>query len=247
MTEQTELIEDTYDLDGFEEELEQAQRGVMKHTLLESWLAVLSNVDMEKSQPISMMQAMQATSTHRSLTLEQLPLFFAHYYELLQGAYEVVGFEIESDPGCLNRLGDPNDPEREEEVDAIGNKAHYLNIIIGWNRLLQEFEKGWGVLQVDAEEKLAAYIDAKRAAEVDLQGRAELDWTIVRPSVITDEEPTGRVTLSEGPVGERGPVTRSDVAALVVELLDAPGTAGRTMNVVDGATPILDAVRALGG
>jgi len=40
-------------------------------------------------------------------------------------------------------------------------------------------------------------------------------------------------------------VSRADVAAVLVALLDAPATAGRVLELVGGDTPIADAVAAL--
>ncbi len=95
----------------------------------------------------------------------------------------------------------------------------------------------------DADEVWAAYIAAKTAAEVDLRGR-DLDWTILRPGGLTDEPGTGRVLLGPPPL-PRGSVSRDDVAAVVVALLDEPRTAGRTLELVRGDVPIDTAVRAL--
>ncbi|SCF11487.1 Nucleoside-diphosphate-sugar epimerase [Micromonospora coriariae] len=88
----------------------------------------------------------------------------------------------------------------------------------------------------------AAYLRAKRAAEDDLRAR-DLDWTVLRPGRLTDDEPTGRVTLAAH--AGRGAVTRADVALVLVALLDAPRTAGETLELVNGPTPITDAVRAI--
>lgn len=98
-----------------------------------------------------------------------------------------------------------------------------------------------------ANEVFAAFVGAKKAAEDNLRARKSLDWTIVRSSKLTDDEPTGTVTLSmDGEAAlAHGPMTRSDVAHVVVELLDAEGVAGKTINVVEGGTPILAAVRGL--
>ncbi|MEV5711990.1 NAD(P)H-binding protein [Actinoallomurus sp. NPDC052274] len=87
----------------------------------------------------------------------------------------------------------------------------------------------------------AAYIAAKTAAEEDLRGR-DLDWTVLRPGGLTDAPATGRVRLEESV--PRGTVTRADVARVIAALLDTPGTAGRTLELVGGDTPIEDAVRA---
>ncbi|RRO13773.1 SDR family oxidoreductase [Saccharopolyspora rhizosphaerae] len=96
----------------------------------------------------------------------------------------------------------------------------------------------------DVEPVFGAYLDAKRAAEEDLR-RRDLDWTILRPGRLTDDEPTGRVTLAEE-VG-RDAVTRRDVAAVLAALLHEPGTAGRALELVGGDVPVEDAVRAVVG
>ncbi|MCY9787473.1 SDR family oxidoreductase [Nocardiopsis sp. EMB25] len=92
------------------------------------------------------------------------------------------------------------------------------------------------------DEVWAAYVEAKRAADADLRERhLELDWTILRPGRLTDGPGSGLVAL--GPDVERAEVTRDDVAAVVLALLEEPGTVGRTLNLVNGHTPVADAVR----
>ncbi|WP_242901901.1 SDR family oxidoreductase [Actinomadura terrae] len=91
----------------------------------------------------------------------------------------------------------------------------------------------------------AAYIKAKGEAEDDLRARGALDWLILRPGRLTDDPGTGRVLLAEPPIG-RGEVTRDDVAAVVVALLDAPAARRHTLDLLGGDTPIDAAVAALG-
>ncbi|GAB2653593.1 NAD(P)H-binding protein [Saccharopolyspora gloriosae] len=93
----------------------------------------------------------------------------------------------------------------------------------------------------DVGEVFGAYLDAKRAAEVDLRGR-DLEWTILRPGVLTDDRPTGRVELAEQT--RRDEITRADVAAVLVALLDEPKSAGRTLTLINGPTPVVEAVGA---
>lgn len=69
---------------------------------------------------------------------------------------------------------------------------------------------------------------------------SDLAWTVVRPGRLTDEAPTGRVTLGERV--ERGAVPRSDVAAVIAAVIDDPRTQGRALEVVGGDTPIPDAL-----
>ena len=93
------------------------------------------------------------------------------------------------------------------------------------------------------DEVFAIYLRAKAAAEQDLRGR-DLDWTILRPGGLTDDPATGTVRLE--PHVDSGQVPRDDVAAVLVALLDEPATAGTTLELVGGDTPIADAVaRAL--
>ncbi|QYC41312.1 putative sugar epimerase YhfK [Nonomuraea coxensis DSM 45129] len=89
------------------------------------------------------------------------------------------------------------------------------------------------------DEAWDAYITAKTAAEDDLR-RRDLDWTILRPGRLTDEPGTGLVRLA--PEVPPGAVPRDDVAAVVMALLDNPGTARRTYELVSGDTPVIDLV-----
>jgi uncharacterized protein YbjT (DUF2867 family) len=82
------------------------------------------------------------------------------------------------------------------------------------------------------DEVWAAYITAKTAAEDDLRGR-DLDWTIVRPGGLTDDPGTGLIRLAAPPV-PAGRIPRADVAAVIVALLDEPGTRHQTLELVSG-------------
>lgn len=96
----------------------------------------------------------------------------------------------------------------------------------------------------EGDKSWIAYVIAKTAAEEDLRVRSALDWTILRPGLLTDESPTGSVTLSASAI-ERGSVPRADVAAVVAELLTAPNTVHDILFLTEGATPITSAVAAL--
>lgn len=93
------------------------------------------------------------------------------------------------------------------------------------------------------DEVWAAYIAAKTAAEADLRAR-DLDWTIVRPGGLTDGPATGKVRLAPPPV-PRGTVPRTDVAAVIVALLDNPGTRHQTLELIGGDSPVAAAVHSI--
>src|SRR5689334_15788724 len=96
----------------------------------------------------------------------------------------------------------------------------------------------------DSDDVFQVYLRAKGAADDDLRARSTLDWTVVRPGRLTNDEPTGRVTLGEGLEG--GSVPRRDVAAVLAELLVTGAGRGRTVDLVSGKVPVAEAVAALG-
>jgi uncharacterized protein YbjT (DUF2867 family) len=87
-----------------------------------------------------------------------------------------------------------------------------------------------------------AYVEAKRDADVALRDSG-LDWTIIRPGRLTDDEPTGLVELGEGVA--RSEVPRADVAAVLAEVVDSGAGIGAQVDLVSGDTPVADAVARL--
>jgi uncharacterized protein YbjT (DUF2867 family) len=85
-----------------------------------------------------------------------------------------------------------------------------------------------------------AYLRAKGAADDDVRARKAIDSTIVRPGHLTDDPATGLVKIAEQT--GRGSIPRADVAAVLVAVLDAPGTAGQTFDLISGDTPITEAI-----
>ncbi|MEV7275768.1 SDR family oxidoreductase [Streptomyces sp. NPDC093111] len=90
-----------------------------------------------------------------------------------------------------------------------------------------------------------AYLRAKGAADDAVRARQGLDWTILRPGMLTDDAGTGLVRL-EARTG-RGPIPRDDVAAALAELLETPATAGLTLELISGTVPVSVAVKDIAG
>jgi uncharacterized protein YbjT (DUF2867 family) len=86
------------------------------------------------------------------------------------------------------------------------------------------------------------YLRAKAKADQDLAASG-LDYTIVRPGSLTDDPPTGLVTIGERL--DRGEVPRADVAAVLAAVLHHDNTIGETFELVSGETPIAEAVASL--
>lgn len=92
------------------------------------------------------------------------------------------------------------------------------------------------------DDVFSVYLRAKARAENYVRA-TELESTVVRPGLLTDDEPTGRVHV--GRTVERGAIPRADVAAVVVAVLDDPNLIGRTFEVTSGQTLIEHAVAGL--
>jgi len=90
---------------------------------------------------------------------------------------------------------------------------------------------------------MRAYLQAKADADAALRDSG-LDFTIVRPGRLTDDPGTGRVEAASS-LGRRGSITRADTAAVLLAALDTPSSIGRTFEVLEGETPIAEAIAAL--
>jgi uncharacterized protein YbjT (DUF2867 family) len=95
-------------------------------------------------------------------------------------------------------------------------------------------------LPPDTDPVWRAYVEAKRDADAALRA-SDLDWTIIRPGLLTDALPTGLVEL--GPEVERGEVPRADVAGVLAAVIDTGAGIGAQWSLVSGDTPVAEAVR----
>lgn len=86
------------------------------------------------------------------------------------------------------------------------------------------------------------YLRAKAEADRALM-ESELDYTIVRPGMLTDDPGTGRVSVARRL--ERGSVSRADVAAVLLASLEMANTIARDFDLLAGETPIEEALAAL--
>lgn len=83
-----------------------------------------------------------------------------------------------------------------------------------------------------------AYAQSKMIADAVLRDSG-LRWTVVAPSTLTDDEPTGSVDWD----GSATEVPRGDVAHVVADALESDATIGKTIRFNTGATPIADFLR----
>ena len=96
---------------------------------------------------------------------------------------------------------------------------------------------------VHSTSPIAHYHKAKAHADNHLR-ETDLDYTIVCPGGLTDEPATERVAVSPALRG-RGLTSRENLAAALVRCLDLDNTVGKTFSLLDGETPLEEALQAL--
>ncbi|UEJ82461.1 SDR family oxidoreductase [Brachybacterium halotolerans subsp. kimchii] len=135
------------------------------------------------------------------------------------------------------------DPERTYAVDRDGAIASMdAAARAGARRYVMVSYFGAGPDHgVDPDNGFFAYAESKAAADEHLRG-TDLDWTILGPSGLTLEEPSGRIDVE---ATESGTVSRANVAQVIAEVIDRPETFGRFVTFNDGQTPIAEAVAGL--
>lgn len=133
------------------------------------------------------------------------------------------------------------DPARTYAVDrdaAIRSMDAAAAVGIGRYVMVSYFGAGedHGVAPDDA---FFPYADAKTAADAHLRA-SSLDWTILAPSALTLDAPTGRIDVT---ASSPGSVARADVAAVIVGAIAEPATSRRTITFNTGGVAIAEALR----
>ncbi|RJS93755.1 SDR family oxidoreductase [Salinisphaera sp. Q1T1-3] len=162
------------------------------------------------------------------------------------GANEVVVADLEGD--CRSALagcdavvftagsGAHTPPEKTEDIDRNGAISIIDQAVsAGVRRFLMV-----SAIKADTPEKgpdkMLHYFRAKGAADNHLRNSG-LEYTIVRPGKLTNEDGTGHVDIAKS-LNRDGEIPRADVAEVLVMTLDSPNTVGRHFELLSGETPI---------
>jgi uncharacterized protein YbjT (DUF2867 family) len=154
--------------------------------------------------------------------------------EVVDGADAVV-FAAGAGPG--------SGPERKRTVD-LGAAVKLISAAqrTGASRYLMISAMGASD-PASGSEAMRPYLQAKAGADAALAA-SDLQWTIVRPGGLTDDPGTGLISAAAS-LGRSGYVTRDDVAAVLVACLDEPRTVRAAFDLLEGDTPIAEALAAL--
>lgn len=92
----------------------------------------------------------------------------------------------------------------------------------------------------DNGDEVEYYFAVKKEAD-NVVSRSDLNWIILRPSLLLDDP--GKGTVSLGPAELHGDIAREDVAETLAELLHEPRIRRQILELNTGSTPIRDAVQ----
>jgi putative NADH-flavin reductase len=80
--------------------------------------------------------------------------------------------------------------------------------------------------------------DDKDAQEMRIR-RSKLDWTLVRPGLLTGGKATGRYRVLDEPSSWRnGLIARADVAHFIVDQIEGTTRVGKAVVLIDQALPL---------
>ena len=138
----------------------------------------------------------------------------------------------------------PGSGEARKETMDFGGAAKLVEAAQknGANRYLMLSSMGADDPEAGPE-AMRPYLRAKAKADGRLR-ESGLDWTIIRPGSLTDEEGTGMVEAAEG-LGRRGGIPREDTARVFAQALETPNTIGKTFEVLSGEARIREALERL--
>lgn len=182
-----------------------------------------------------------------------------HRADVEQAGADAVVADVESmDTGALTDLlrghdlviwsagaggGDPQRTyavDRDAAVRSIDAASH-----AGVDRYLMVSYFGAGKAHgVPSDNAFFVYAEAKAAADEHLR-HSGLDWTILAPSGLTNEQATGHIEINspEAPVAPTS-VPRADVAAVIAAVVESADVAGSMIEFNSGPTPIEQALDA---
>jgi len=149
------------------------------------------------------------------------------------GSADVIVFSAGSNGGSREVTKAIDDDGVARTIEAAG-KAGVRRLI-----LVSVLPESWRERNLSEDEEY--YFAAKKKADI-LLSRSDLDWIILRPSLLVDDPGVG--TVSMGPAEFHGQIAREDVAAALAELLHEPRIGRQILELNEGSTSIREAVIA---
>lgn len=136
--------------------------------------------------------------------------------------------------------------DKTEAVDKEGaQKAVDLAVKHKFIRFMMISAFGADFKSDEWPEKMHHYYSAKSAADDYLQ-QTNLNYTIIKPGMLTDDAPKGKVDYGERTDERSGSIPRADVAEVLVKSIDAENTYGKSLELLSGKYSIEEAIEQIG-
>ncbi len=167
------------------------------------------------------------------------------HVDLEEEGVEAVGRAVEGCDAVVFAAGaGPGSGAARKETMDYGGAAKLVEAAEqrGARRYLMLSSMGAGDPE-SGPEPMRPYLRAKARADERLR-ESGLDYTIIRPGSLTNDEETGRIEASEF-LGRRGEISRADVARTFALALEAENTYGKTFEILAGDTPVAEALERL--
>lgn len=97
-------------------------------------------------------------------------------------------------------------------------------------------------LNPDKWSTVVDYYTAKYFADLYLMNQTKLNYTIIQPGYLMETEGSGNIRTDEANMRIDGQISIQNVADTLKEILDKPNTYGKNIPILDGDTPIAEAV-----
>jgi uncharacterized protein YbjT (DUF2867 family) len=161
------------------------------------------------------------------------------------GGFDAVVWSAGAGGGSPERTYAVDRDAASRSMDAAAQAGVGRYVMVSWIGSVPEHG-------VDPGSSFYPYADAKLAADDHLRGTG-LEWTILGPGTLTDDDPTGAIRVvgdgpdgldgaDDVPTGAASQVSRADVAMVTAQALRTPATVGRFIRFTAGETPILEAL-----
>lgn len=141
--------------------------------------------------------------------------------------------------------GGKGGPEMTNAVDGEGLKTAVAAALqAGVPRFLLVSAFPEALRGEEVSDTFENYMRVKKMADVALV-QSELDWVILRPGTLRDENGTGLIRA--GLAIPYGDVPRDDVAATLAEIIEQPAVSRVIIELTAGDVPVREAVQKIAG
>ena len=121
-------------------------------SLLESWEAVLGNIERSADGEIPINVALKVIGTWPFLSIADTAVYHRVYHDILLEGRDRFASALRKHPEAKSFVGDD---------DAANNHEVYLEILVLWHTMLDGFEASWKATDQDAAVWVAAIADAR--------------------------------------------------------------------------------------